>query len=160
MTATRIGGCGRGDRNDRDRPAALAADPWRKEYLMKLKRICMFTLLLGLVSVAGATSEITFLNSFFTPPLVAEGQNLLECHVVNVSDEVRSATIEVRSQDGSVLATGGGTLNPGDETAAIVPGSASPRYCKFLVEGSRLHFRASIMVRMPGLGSVGVLPAQ
>lgn len=127
---------------------------------MILKRSGIFALLLGLVWVARATSEVTFATTLVTPPLAAEGQNVLECHLVNVSNEARTTAIEVRGQDGTVLATDGGTLNPGDATVVTVPASASPRYCQFLVEGVRAHFRGAIVVRMPGLGSLSALPAQ
>ena len=127
---------------------------------MTLKRSCTFALLLGLVWVARALPEVTFSTTIVTPPLAAEGQNVLECHLVNVSDEARTIAIEVRAQDGSVLATDGGTLNPGDATMATAPASASARYCRFLVEGARAHFRGSIVVRMPGLGALSALPAQ
>jgi hypothetical protein len=127
---------------------------------MTLKRSCTFALLLGLVWVAKALPEVTFSTTLVTPPLVAEGQNVLECHLVNVSDEARSTAIEVRAQDGTVLATDGRTLDPGDTAVATVPASASPRYCQFLIEGVRVHFRGAIVVRMPGLGALSALPAQ
>jgi molybdopterin biosynthesis enzyme MoaB len=127
---------------------------------MILKRSCTFALLLGLIWVARAAPAVMFSTRLVTPPLAAEGQNVLECHLINVSDEVRTAAIEVLAQDGTVLATGGGTLNPGDATVTTVPPSASARYCRFLVEGWRAHFRGSIVVRMPGLGSLSALPAQ
>jgi hypothetical protein len=127
---------------------------------MTLKRSCTFALLLGLVWVARATPEVTFATTLVTPPLAAEGQNVLECHLVNVSDQARTTAIEVRAQDGTVLATDGGTLNPGNATVVTVSASTFPRYCQFLIEGVRVHFRGSIVVRMPGLGSLSALPAQ
>jgi hypothetical protein len=127
---------------------------------MILKRSGTFALLLGLVWVTGAAPAVTFSTTLVTPPLAPEGDNVLECHLVNVSDEARTVAIEVRAPDGTVLTTVGGTLNAGDTAAAMVASSASPRYCKFLVEGWRVHFRGSIVVRMPGLGSLSALPAQ
>jgi hypothetical protein len=132
----------------------------QKEHRMILKQSSVLALLLGLVWVAGAAAAVTFSTTLVTPPLAPEGDNVLECHLVNVSDEARTVTIEVHAQDGTVLTTVGGTLNAGDAAVATVGASASPRYCKFLVEGGRVHFRGSIVVRMPGLGSLSALPAQ
>jgi hypothetical protein len=129
---------------------------------MTMKRISTFALLLGLVLVAGAAAgvTVTVFTTLFTPPLVPEGQNVLDCYLVNVSDQERQATIEVLNQDGTPLNSVGVTLNPGAEAVATVPASASPRYCKFQIEGTRLHFRASILVRQPGVGSISALPAE
>jgi hypothetical protein len=127
---------------------------------MILKRGALFAILLGLVWVTGAASEVTFSTILVTPPLAPEGNNVLECHLVNVSDEARTVTIEARAQDGTVLTSIGGTLNAGDAAVATVAAGASPRYCKFLVEGFRIHFRGSIVVRMPGLGFLSALSAQ
>jgi hypothetical protein len=52
------------------------------------------------------------------------------------------------------------TLQPGTEEVASVPAGENPRYCKFVVEGGRHNFRASILVRKPGFGSISALPAQ
>ena len=106
---------------------------------MILKRSGTLALLLGLVWVTGAAPAVTFSTTLY---------------------EARTVTIEVRAPDGTVLTTVGGTLNAGDAAVATVASSASPRYCKFLVEGWRVHFRGSIVVRMPGLGSLSALPAQ
>ena len=127
---------------------------------MILKRSCIFAILLALVWLAGTARAETFSITLVTPPLVAEGVNQLQCHLVNVSGEGRSVVIEVLAQDGTVLLTDGGTLDPGEAAVVTVPASASSRYCKFLVEGWRVHFRGSIAVRVPGLGSLSTLPAQ
>jgi hypothetical protein len=38
------------------------------------------------------------------------------------------------------------TLKPGTEEVASVPASDQPRYCKFVVEGVKHHYRASVLV--------------
>ena len=126
---------------------------------MILKRSCTFAILLGLLWLAGTARAETFSITLVTPPLVAEGDSQLQCHLVNVSGEGRSVVIEVLAQDGTVLLTDGGTLDPGEAAVVTVPASASPRYCKFIVEGFRVDFRGSIAVRVPGFGSLGALLA-
>jgi hypothetical protein len=152
---------------------ALAGDPAKdsdhlgdvlyssaKEYCMILKRSCTIALLLGLICLAGTAWAETLSLTLATPPLVAEGVNQIQCHLVNVSSEERSVVIEVFAPDGTLLLSDGGTLNPGASAVVSVPASTSPRYCKFVVEGWYVHFRGSIAVRMPGLGSLGALPAR
>ena len=36
----------------------------------------------------------------------------------------------------------------------------APRYCKFALDGKTADFRASILTRTPGFGSISALPAQ
>jgi hypothetical protein len=79
--------------------------------------------------------------------------------IINVSDQVRSATIEVLNRSGEVLNSVPVTLNPGEEQVAMVQASEEPRYCKFVVEGSRFHFRGTVLVRQEGVGSINALPA-
>jgi hypothetical protein len=49
----------------------------------------------------------------FTPPLVPDGANRLDCDLVNASDKVREGTIAVRNRDGEMLKSVDVTLNPG-----------------------------------------------
>jgi hypothetical protein len=51
-------------------------------------------------------------------------------------------------------------LDPGTEEVATVAASELPRYCKFDVKGGRANFRASILVRQAGSGSISALPAE
>ena len=123
---------------------------------MCMRRILSFALLLELVLVAGAARAATL----FSPPLVPGGANQLDCYLVNVSDQIRQAVIEVLNRDGTVLKSVPVTLDPGTEEVATVLASESPRYCKFVVEGTRYHFRASILVRQEDVGSISALAAQ
>jgi|GEM_PF-5304033 len=124
---------------------------------MILKKSLLSAPLLGLILVAGATQAATL----FTPPLVPEGGNLLDCYVVNVSGKERAVTIVVLNREGeAVLPPVEVTLNPGEEKVATAPAGLSPRYCKFDVEGGRSFFRASVLVREPDVGSISALPAE
>lgn len=100
----------------------------------------------------------------FTPPLVPEGQNLLDCYLVDISQRRREATIEVRDRDGGSVASLTVVLDPGAERVVTAPATDSPetapRYCKFSVEGRAADFRASILVREPGRGSISALAAE
>lgn len=123
---------------------------------MTRQNIFTFAVLLGLVLGTEAAHAATL----FTPPLVPEGKNQLDCYLVNVSNETREAAIEVLNRDGEVLDSVSVTLDPGTEKVATVEADRQPRYCKFWVEGSRSHFRASVLVRQKGVGAISALPAQ
>jgi hypothetical protein len=127
---------------------------------MSLKKSALFAPLLGLV-LAGAAHATTL----FTPPLVPEGTNLLDCYIVNVSDKERVVTITVLNREGeAVVVPLDVTLQPGEEKVVTAPASEepsdAPRYCKFIVEGLRSNYRASVLVREPGRGSISALPAE
>jgi hypothetical protein len=101
-------------------------------------------------------------HTLFTPPLVPQGHNLLDCYLMNVSDKAREASIEVLNQYGVVLRVLPVNLAPGEEKAATVVAALSPRYCKFIVEGRPADFRvhASIFVREDMVGAVSALPVE
>jgi hypothetical protein len=123
---------------------------------MTRKRIFTVAFLLSLVLVAGAPHAATL----FTPPLVPEGDNQLDCYLVNVSDKLREATIEVLNRDGEVLKSVDVELYPGAEEVATVEADELPRYCKFVVNGDKYDFRASILVRKDSDGSISALSAE
>jgi hypothetical protein len=123
---------------------------------MTRKRLFTIPLLLGLVLMAGAAHTATL----STPPLVPDGENELDCYLVNVSDKRREATIEVLNRDGAVLKSVDVMLDPGAHAMATALANELPRYCEFTVEGGRPYFRASILVRQPGTGSISALPAE
>jgi hypothetical protein len=56
---------------------------------MTRKQNFTVALLLGLVLVAGAAHAVTLC----TPSLVPDGENQLDCYLVNVSNKLREATI-------------------------------------------------------------------
>ena len=55
--------------------------------------------------------------------------------------------------------TGPGGREGRDLRASEDPNEA-PRYCKFALDGKKADFRASILTRTPGFGSISALPAQ
>ena len=109
-----------------------------------------------LVLVATGTGHAVTL---FSPPLVPEGDNFLDCYLVNVSEVPRDVTIQVFSRDGVVVETVETTLDPGEEDVARAQSGQNPRYCKFVVEGKKSYYRASILVRQDGVGAISALPA-
>jgi hypothetical protein len=109
---------------------------------MSKTRIFAVALLLGFVLAAGATHAVTL----FTPPLVPEGENQLDCYLINVSDELRKATIEVLNRNGEVLKSVDVALYPGTEEVATVEADELPRYCKFVVDG---EFRDAVQLALP-----------
>jgi hypothetical protein len=107
---------------------------------------------------APAAAEHT--HTLFTPPLFPDGSNQLDCYILNVSDETREARIDVFTKDAVLVGHDKVTLAPGTEKVVTVPSNLAPRYCRFEVEGRRSDFRASILVREPGRGSISALPAE
>ena len=100
-------------------------------------------------------------GDIFTPPLFPDGESQIDCYLVNVSNEVRHVTIEVLNRDGELVREPVVVaLYPGTEEVASAPASDKPRYCKFVVDGTRSNVRASILVRKPGIGSISALSAQ
>ena len=95
-----------------------------------------------------------------SPPLVAEGGNVLDCYLVNVGDKPRRVLIEAISKEGKVVQSVPTTLEPGQEDVARADPNDLPRYCRFTVSGPRADFRASILVRQDGVGAISALPAQ
>jgi hypothetical protein len=112
----------------------------------------------ALVSAPAAAGER--INTLFTPPLFPDGSSQLDCYLLNVSDETRDARIEVYTKDGVLVGHDKVRLAPGTEKVVTVAPNFAPRYCKFEVEGRRSDFRASILVREPGRGSISALPAE
>jgi hypothetical protein len=124
---------------------------------MTMQRTLTLFLLLGLVLMAGVAQAVTL----FTPPLFPDGDSQIDCYLVNVSNEVRHVTIEVLNRDGELVREPVVVvLYPGTEEVASAPASDKPRYCKFVVDGTRSNVRASILVRKPGIGSISALSAQ
>jgi len=115
-----------------------------------------------LLLLAGGSAQAA--DTLFTAPLVPEGASLLDCYIVNVSNKTRSVVIQVFNRAGGLLESVPATLAPGEERVATVPASddpsEAPRYCKFELNGNKSEFRASILTRTPGFGSISALPAQ
>jgi hypothetical protein len=107
-----------------------------------------------LLSGAAARAEV-----LITPPLVAEGDLVLDCYLVNVSRTVRAVTIEVLNRDGEVVETVDTELGPFEEDVARTTSDQLGRVCRFKVEGRKGLFRGSILVREDGIGAISALPA-
>ena len=101
---------------------------------MSMKNILPSFLLLGLVLAAEAAHAATL----FTPPLVPDGQNQLDCYLVNVSEKVREATIQVLNRDGEVLRSVDVALNPGAEEVATVEAHEFPATASSLSMAARI----------------------
>jgi len=115
---------------------------------------------LALVVVLGlAMTGTGYAVTLFSPPLVPEGDNFLDCYLVNVSNAPRDVTIQVFNRDGVAVETVETTLAPGQEDVARALSNQNPRYCKFEVEGKKSYYRASILVRQDGVGAISALPA-
>jgi hypothetical protein len=134
-----------------------AASTTQEETKMATKK--SLALALGTMLVWGGTAAAA--DVLFSPPLVPEGQNTLDCYLVNVSNAPRQVKIEVFSRDGNVVKGGTitTTLGPGREDVARATADLLPRYCKFTVQGKRQNFRASVLVRDETVGAISALPA-
>jgi hypothetical protein len=128
---------------------------------MSVRRFLTPTCLFGVVLLAGVAQSAVL----FTPPLVPDGSNVLDCYLTNVSEKTRQVTIKVLNRFGEdVVEPVSANLNPGEERVATAEASddpsEAPRYCKFVVEGARSDYRGSALVRKEGEGSISALPAQ
>jgi hypothetical protein len=96
----------------------------------------------------------------FTPPLVAEGNRLLDCYLANVGQVNRNVKIVVLDAKGkAVVAPVEVTLAPGEEKVARAKADLLGRYCKFVVPAPKSDFRASVLVFQPGVGAISALAA-
>jgi hypothetical protein len=121
---------------------------------MLARRFSMLALFSTLALGGGAHAA-----TLVSPPLVPEGNNFLDCYLVNVSPEPRAVIIQVFSREGTVIEEVETTLGPGQEDVARATAPELPRYCKFIVDGTRQEFRGSILVRKNGVGALSALPA-
>jgi hypothetical protein len=94
-----------------------------------------------------------------TPPLVAEGAQVLDCYLINVGRVTREVTIEVLNRDGEVVATVETELAPFEEDVARTTAEDAGRVCRFTGKGSKSQYHGSILVRQEGVGAISALPA-
>ena len=118
-------------------------------------------LALATTLIWGGTAAAAATDVLFSPPLVPEGGNTLDCYLVNVSNTPRQVKIEVFNRAGEVVENGTvtTTLGPGQEDVARATADQLPRYCKFTVQGKKGNFRASVLVRDEAVGAISALPA-
>ena len=117
-----------------------------------LKRLLLAGAALLLSGAAHAATLIT-------PPLVAEGDQLLDCYLINVGRFAREVTIEVLNREGEVVATVETELEPFEEDVARTTSDDGGRVCRFTGRGSKSQYRGSILVRQEGVGAISALPA-
>jgi hypothetical protein len=127
---------------------------------MTRRRCVTLILLLGLVLMAGAGQATALVTTLVSPPLVPEGESRLGCALINISTQAREVLVSVFSREGLLLESVSFTLAPGPEAVVTVPTSEEPRYCTFVVEGWRQHFRAAVRIQQPGVGTISILPAE
>jgi len=94
-----------------------------------------------------------------TPPLIAEGDNVLECYLANVGQVARKVKIEAVTKEGKTVQTGTPTLQPGQEEVVRTPANLLARYCRFTVPSAGKEYRGSVLVHDPGVGSISALAA-
>jgi hypothetical protein len=119
---------------------------------MRLKKITASAAAVVLWSGAAAADVL------FTPPLVAEGDRLLDCYLANVGQVQRKVKIVVLDAKGKpVVPPLEVTLAPGEEKVARAEAKRLGRYCKFVVPAPKSDFRASVLVFEPGVGAISAL---
>jgi hypothetical protein len=119
---------------------------------MRLKKIATSAAAVVLWSGAAAADIL------FTPPLVAEGDRLLDCYLANVGQVQRKVKIAVLDAKGkAVVGPLAVTLAPGEEKVARAGAGLLGRYCKFVVPAPKSDFRASVLVFEPSVGAISAL---
>ena len=114
----------------------------------------LFTSAAAVVLWSGAAAA----DVLFTPPLVAEGDRLLDCYLANVGQVKRNVKIAVLDAKGNaVVGPLQVTLAPGEEKVARAEADQLGRYCKFTVQGQKSEYRASVLVFQPGVGAISAL---
>lgn len=101
-----------------------------------------------------ATAEV-----LISPPLVAEGERVLDCYLVNVGKQDRQVKIEVLNRGGEVVKTVRTVLGPFEDDVARTESGLLGRVCRFTVPGKKSEYRGSILVRQTGIGAISALPA-
>jgi hypothetical protein len=113
-------------------------------------------LALAATLVLGAAARADVL---ITPPLVAEGDNVLDCYLANVGKTARKVRIEAVTKEGKTVQAGTPTLQPGQEEVVRTPAGLLARYCRFTVPGAGRDYRGSVLVHDLGVGSISALAA-
>jgi hypothetical protein len=118
---------------------------------------------LGLALLAGATQADSknehSRETLFTAPLVPADAGVLDCYLVNVSNKTRDVTIRILRRDGTEVDAQDFTLAPLTERVVTAPASEEPRFCQFIVAGSKSNYRGSALVREAIIGTMSALPA-
>jgi hypothetical protein len=110
----------------------------------------------GLLLLCGTAARADVL---ITPPLVAEGDNVLDCYLANVGPGKKNVRIEAITAEGEVAKFLNTTLEPGQEKVVRTTAEEAARYCKFTVSGAGKNYRGSVLVRDNGVGAISALAA-
>lgn len=94
-----------------------------------------------------------------TPPLVAEGSNVLDCYLANVGPGTKSVKIEAITGEGKVADSLSTTLRSGEEKVVRTEAEKLARYCRSTVQGAGRNYRGSVLVRDSGVGAISALAA-
>ena len=96
-----------------------------------------------------------------TPPLVPLGDVNFECQIINVSTAPLSVRMQVWGGSNNLISDSGVfTLNPGMSGGTGAVTNDLPRYCKFIVGGTKQAVRASAYLVDPSVGSISVVAAE
>lgn len=120
-----------------------------------MRRVLLALSFGALVASSGSAAAATLIS----PPLVAEGTNVLDCYLINIGPVTRQVVIEVLNREGNVVKRVRTELAPFEEDVARTTAAERGRVCRFIVPGSRFQYRASILVRQEGVGAISALSA-
>jgi hypothetical protein len=108
--------------------------------------------------------DATHSSVLITAPLISgsgsEPGSLLQCNIVNVSNDPRDVKISMLLFDGTILASVSPTLEPGHAYSLNYNSSGVEGYCKFGVQGCEEDFRADACVSDVTERCSGTTPAQ
>ncbi len=122
---------------------------------MRVFRIIIATVMLVLVPAFAASAA-----DIFSPAVsVLTATQLFQCLIVNVGSGTEFVEIHVFNASGTEIGNLSRTLGPGEVGGFDISFSLlGYAYCKFIVQGSKNNFRASIVLR-DGLSILAALPA-
>lgn len=99
-------------------------------------------------------------STMFTPPIAADGKNLFDCYLTNVSNEARTVFIYALDRSGGQVKAVKTTLAAGEEEVARAEAVLGARYCKFVVQGKKDDYRGSAVITVDGTGTISAIAAQ
>jgi len=112
----------------------------------------------GLLSATAASAATLFSGS-----ISLAGTNSIQCRIVNVATTPSQVEIEEFDSNGVVLwSSGRRTIGAGQALVDNAPLATSQMasYCGFVVSGVARSYRAAAENTEPGIGAIGIYPAQ
>ncbi len=113
---------------------------------------------LSLALVLGMTTAV-HADSLFTPPIVAQGGNYIECVAANVGNKTRDLTVEMYDSEGTIVGSQPFAIAPGQSRGFSLPGTAGGLRCGFIWKGHD-DIRGVVRILQPGAGTVAAVPAE